>query len=441
MKLRSRKHHTGGVCRSLGGADDPYFVRYNGEYCGSAVYESRVFSSGIPRDDDDQVAMVTMLYKSFATDEDATEYFWRFWGLHTSTVISSRFFLDVRDRVGRVGEEYRALYYNPDLMMPHGRNGDYTAAHLQYLFREDRTIVMLTFSGFAGVDAKVINPTLAEDVAEAVAETIHHPFAATAGLRRAAVHVLEWGNALDARLESLWGLDEALKDKIHEALASATSSGTGSLAPAASSSSTMELMPEPQIVLPVLHALDGELLQQEAVLTNNSVHTGALDSARGGLHAKAYAAHVETVAQTAPNHSAPLQDLLGRPPEADANDAQSMLSSDEPVEQLFSASFVFGFEGGDTLGSSTLDYLGVEDAPAQCSRHSGLVMSLLGVADALPCPRRTSQTDVVDMAATIAIPLGLLAAIELLSSMGLATLPPTADRILSSPTRATPTTA
>lgn len=73
-----------------------------------------------------------MLYKSFASDEDATEYFWRFWGLHTSTVVPARFYLDVRDRVPRVGDEYRALYYNPELMPPVSPQEAYKAAHLQY---------------------------------------------------------------------------------------------------------------------------------------------------------------------------------------------------------------------------------------------------------------------------------------------------------------------
>lgn len=33
-------------------------MRYNGEDCGSTVFESRVLSSGIPREEDDQIAKV-----------------------------------------------------------------------------------------------------------------------------------------------------------------------------------------------------------------------------------------------------------------------------------------------------------------------------------------------------------------------------------------------
>lgn len=77
------------------------------------------------------VSQVTMHYKAFTSDDDATEYFWRFWGLHTSAIIPARYYLDVRDRVPRVGDEYRALYYNPDLVVPVSRDDAYMSAHLQ----------------------------------------------------------------------------------------------------------------------------------------------------------------------------------------------------------------------------------------------------------------------------------------------------------------------
>jgi hypothetical protein len=235
-----------------------------------------------------------MLYKVFASDDDAKEYFWRFWGLHTSAVLPSKYFLDVRDRVtqvrskrqrllslhfpaccklvvtsslspsppaahpppdtppppwsstttcrvtlslrlgfagshsirffahedrvvppsphththaAQVGDEYRALYFHPDLVPPLSEVGVHKAAHLQYLYRVGRAFIAITLSGFPNEASTVINPQLMRSVAESVAERIRFPSSASTAVRDVALRALRLGNELDRGIDAMWNVD------------------------------------------------------------------------------------------------------------------------------------------------------------------------------------------------------------------------------------------
>jgi len=92
-------------------------------------------------------AQIELTYKAFETDEHAKEYFWRFWGIHSHSILPSSVYVDVSQKLPSVGDEHRALYYNPGLMMHSPGDNTFQAAHMLYFNRVGRTVMVLSISG------------------------------------------------------------------------------------------------------------------------------------------------------------------------------------------------------------------------------------------------------------------------------------------------------
>lgn len=71
-----------------------------------AVYEAKdvplsplVLSASEGKSDTDRIHRVSIVSKTFQSETDAKEYYWRFWGIHTNTIIPSRYYIDVHDKL------------------------------------------------------------------------------------------------------------------------------------------------------------------------------------------------------------------------------------------------------------------------------------------------------------------------------------------------------
>eukprot|EP00041_Stephanoeca_diplocostata_P038052 m.1472830 g.1472830 ORF g.1472830 m.1472830 type:complete len:610 (-) comp25150_c0_seq1:3321-5150(-) len=207
LKLKFRKRNTGLNCRNFADVEDPYFSRYNGEHCAHAMYEARevplsplVLSASAGKSDTDRIHRVSIVSKTFQTDADAKEYYWRFWGLHTNNIIPSRYYIDVHDKLRLVGDEYNALYYSKDIVLPMTTAPEYQTAHLLYIFRDGSTVAQISLSGFPHESFGAINPEVVYNIAASVASRITHPAPPATALRSLAKGALHWGMGWDDSL-------------------------------------------------------------------------------------------------------------------------------------------------------------------------------------------------------------------------------------------------
>lgn len=170
LKFKSRRGKFGGECDGYGVAEDTYFADFSGQYCGKISYE-------VPLDQqkpDSQVQQLELVYKVFATDFDAEEYYWRFWGIHTHEPLASNMYLDVTHTTNLPGNGQHTLLWtppsSPNIGGPSMRS--MSSNHLLMMFRSDRTFIKLTVSGFPDSSAPQISPQAASDLAAAVASRI-----------------------------------------------------------------------------------------------------------------------------------------------------------------------------------------------------------------------------------------------------------------------------
>lgn len=213
LRLKSRRRSEGGLCKGYSAVEDPYFVPYGGDYCGTMTYEAK--PTGAPAGAEaEQLQKIELTYKAFETDEHAKEYFWRFWGIHSHSIMPSSFYVDVSQKLPSVGDEHRALYYNPGLMMHSPGDNTFQAAHMLYFNRVGRTVMVLSISGFAKVQTTMINPELAQGLASAVEQRIVYPWKWTAQVRHFAKSVLRLGHRLEARINRVFNLGEKLADQV-----------------------------------------------------------------------------------------------------------------------------------------------------------------------------------------------------------------------------------
>lgn len=213
LRLKSRRRSEGGLCKGYSAAEDPYFVPYGGDYCGTMTYEAK--PTGAPAGAEaEQLQKIELTYKAFETDEHAKEYFWRFWGIHSHSIMPSSFYVDVSQKLPSVGDEHRALYYNPGLMLQSPGDNTFQAAHMLYFNRVGRTVMVLSISGFAKVETTMINPELAQGLASAVQQRIVYPWKWTAQVRHVAKSVLRLGHRLEARINRVFNLGEKLADQV-----------------------------------------------------------------------------------------------------------------------------------------------------------------------------------------------------------------------------------
>lgn len=199
LKLKSRRRNEGSMCRKgFGAKDDPYFAPYGGVFCGSSLYEAR--PSGSP---EDQVRRVALTYKTFKTDELAQDYFWRFWGIHSHSILSPNLMIDVTANVGNqgdVGHEHHTLYFNPSLLVSAQEEEVYASAHMVHAFRQGKIIIMFDVSGFYNVPSPNINPELIKSMSAAVAESVQVPDSFSNVIRKTAWKTLRFGHNIDGRI-------------------------------------------------------------------------------------------------------------------------------------------------------------------------------------------------------------------------------------------------
>lgn len=327
----------------------------------------------------------------------------------------------------------------------------------RYLFRQGRTIVILSFSGFPRVEAKVINPHLARQVAEAISARIHYPFDITVHLRHAALWGLKWGNAFDARLTALWSVDTIVPPALRDAVATASSNLESAVMEAALSADPLskDFFESMTDLGHVDEELGGEVVANE---TTPVAFQGS-GSVGGGLEmAKGWYADVSTAPSVAAaNRTATLDQIvalhLGEAdrfelPAVDESTLFAVAGStkkEDAAPTRTTPTFVFGADGersshlslrclesltcaraaaeSDVVGSAALDYLGFDDSWTECTvkswrtRAVEWLRSFWTTPSITPVCRAHAATGVVDMVVTVAVPLGLLAITELIDSV------------------------
>lgn len=194
LRLRTRRRHEGRSCKGYG-VDDPYFLAYGGEYCGLMSYVARPSGDATEVHD---IQKINLVYNAFASTEHASEYFWRFWGIHAQSIMPTSYMVDVSAKFETIGDEHRALYFNPGLLMQSTGEDKYRAAHLIYCFRVGQTVIILSASGFPHQDATSIDPQLMKSMASSVKSRISYSWKSTTRIRKSAVSVLKFGRRLES---------------------------------------------------------------------------------------------------------------------------------------------------------------------------------------------------------------------------------------------------
>jgi hypothetical protein len=223
---------------------------------------------------------------------------------------------------------------------------------------------MFTFSGFPGVDAKVINPRLAQAVAESVSSRIVYPYDVTASLRTAAVTALGWGHKLDARMDAVWASREIIPRKLHGVVDPVLDVATAALDTLVDYAELAETF-----VMAVLD-MDAAVLSRGESFSNFS---GSMDDEidTEGDHYAQYVSTASTV--TTENSSAALAHIMQIPQGVVASsDGARRFAVDQgsvPLEEgdveetpTAPASFVFGADG---------TYLPSPSPPVGVCVHSG----------------------------------------------------------------------
>eukprot|EP00730_Choanoeca_flexa_P013412 TRINITY_DN5292_c0_g1_i2.p2 TRINITY_DN5292_c0_g1~~TRINITY_DN5292_c0_g1_i2.p2 ORF type:complete len:202 (+),score=19.61 TRINITY_DN5292_c0_g1_i2:176-781(+) len=91
LRLKLKRQNTDGSCRDYGVVDDIYFPRFNGEHCGLTTWQS----SNSHEEPGRFLANLEIATKTFGTEHDANEYYWRFWGRHMYQPIPYHLLMDM----------------------------------------------------------------------------------------------------------------------------------------------------------------------------------------------------------------------------------------------------------------------------------------------------------------------------------------------------------
>lgn len=152
---RTKTRHGARCARGFGAPQDDYFARYEGDFCSKYVWEPQ------PNSASNGLHQVEAVFKVFDSEEKSQEYTWRFWGLHANEPIPSYLYYDVTATVPAVGQNLKALVWDPQTMaMPFTEDPVYNYKHYLYLFRVGHVFVKLRVSS-----TQQLEPTMMHSLA------------------------------------------------------------------------------------------------------------------------------------------------------------------------------------------------------------------------------------------------------------------------------------
>eukprot|EP00051_Salpingoeca_urceolata_P001603 m.42306 g.42306 ORF g.42306 m.42306 type:complete len:478 (+) comp11534_c1_seq1:142-1575(+) len=203
LTLKERRAKTGTDCTAFGVADDPYFARHGGTFCGKAHWEAAVRKP----QPEHHVHTVDTVFKVFRSEEQAAEYHRRYWGRHLYEPIPRSFWIDMlasdpyQPAPVHTGTHLsRAFYWDPSLinvaplgtMMPQdvpNNNIDpaLNAKHFVHILRLGRVFVKVLVSGYPGAQDPALNFDVVSRIVEhtAVRVLAAHPSDNEVRVRRA----------------------------------------------------------------------------------------------------------------------------------------------------------------------------------------------------------------------------------------------------------------
>ncbi|EDQ88027.1 uncharacterized protein MONBRDRAFT_33062 [Monosiga brevicollis MX1] len=173
LALRRVNHREtlGSDCHNYGVGDDIYFPRFQGEHCGLSEFEASPGHGGLFP----VLHKLQFVTKTFANEQAAHDYYWRFWGRHAYEPVPYRLMSDVTLATPGIGMEPHVLLWDPVLYGVSDAQGlgvdlpaNSRAKHVMYIFRSGRTFVKVTASGPEHQLAVALTPELVSELAHVV---------------------------------------------------------------------------------------------------------------------------------------------------------------------------------------------------------------------------------------------------------------------------------
>ncbi|XP_062519456.1 uncharacterized protein LOC134194528 isoform X2 [Corticium candelabrum] len=149
----------GASCDGFGVQRELFFHKFGGVHCALVAWES----ADEYEEEDRYIARLETVYKVFASNVSADEYFTKFWGTHLYDHLPPYLYVDQSDSSPLVGQQTRAFRWDSSNVrpgMPVPLQAASTPPHIIFLFREGRFFVRILMRSFPnGRDARMSSET------------------------------------------------------------------------------------------------------------------------------------------------------------------------------------------------------------------------------------------------------------------------------------------